>query len=587
MSLKSKLSKIAKGKNIILETRDNIVFVNGTVKNHDEWISLGLAIGQLKGVEGVVNNAVWNELLKSENEKRNYERSKIFDSQKGKERGSYDIVIIGSGVIGCFIARELSKYQDSVLVLEKGSDIGLGASRANNGMIHPGISPGFNTIKRKLNIRGNKLYDRICSELDVPFKRVGSLILITSRTLERYKKKIPNFLYRFILKAILPILVTRKGRKNGIKNLKVIRGEKVFQLEPWATKEALLAIYIPSTGILDPYELTIALSENAMENGVKLMLNTEVVGFNKTGKKITGVVTSKGLFHCKLVINAAGVYSDEIAELAGAREFTIHPRKGVEILFNKNIKPGVNHCLAELTIPTSKTSKGGGINPAIHGNIIIGPTAVEITDRTDTTVTREEITMMLEKYSSILDDDFPKKKIIRYFAGVRAPTFTEDFIIRPAKWVDNLIHVAGIQSPGLASAPAIAEHVVNMVQTKGFSKKANGNHNPKRKRIYSVADMVVEQLQKKIENNPLWGNIVCTCEMISEAEIVEAITRGAKSVDAIKRRTRAGMGSCQLSYCRLRIARILSRELKIPLNQVVKESIDSKLYDGFVRGEKS
>jgi glycerol-3-phosphate dehydrogenase len=193
---------------------------------------------------------------------------------------------------------------------------------------------------------------------------------------------------------------------------------------------------------------------------------------------------------------------------------------------------------------------------------------------------------MLGKYSNVLNDAFPKKKIIRYFAGVRAPTFTEDFVIRPAKWVENLIHVAGIQSPGLASAPAIAEYVVELVQKKGFSNVKNNNFNPKRKGISSIADMNLEELQKKIERDSSWGNIVCTCEMISEAEIIEAINRGAQSIDAIKRRTRAGMGSCQLSYCRIRIAKILSRKLNIPLNQVIKESADSTLYDGIVRGEK-
>jgi len=586
MNLESKLRKLVKIENVTFELKDNIVFINGTVKDYNEWIEIGLNIGSLKEVEGVVNNVIWNKNQNSLDKKRNDQRLKIYNSQKNKNAGNYDIIIIGAGVIGCFIARELSKYRNSILVLEKGSDVCLGASRANNGMIHPGISPSFDTLKRKLNIRGNTLYDKICSELDVPFKRVGSLILITSKTFEKYKKKMPGFLYRFVLKKIIPILAKRKGRKNGVKDIEIIKGDKIFELEPWATKEALLALYIPSTGILDPYELTIALSENALENGVNIQLKTEVVGFNKEREKITGVVTSKGTFNCKLVINAAGVFSDEIADLAGSKEFTIHPRKGVEILFNKNVKPGVNHCTAELIIPTPKTSKGGGVNPAIHGNIIWGPTAIEIPSKTDKTVTREEINLMLERYSSVLNKDFPKEKMIRYFAGVRAPTFTEDFIIRPAKWVENLIHVAGIQSPGLASAPAIAEYVLELVQNKGFCKLKNSNFKSKRKGIPTVADMNLDELQKRIEENSSWGNIICTCEMISEAEIVEAINRGAQSIDAIKRRTRAGMGSCQLSYCRLKIANILSRELKIPLNQIIKESSDSTLYDGIVRGEK-
>lgn len=586
MSLESKIRKKIKEFDCSFKIKDNIVFLEGKVKSYDEWVDIGLSVGQIKGVEGVVNNIKWSGKQDTFLTDRIANRKKNFNEKKDKSLGKYDIIIVGAGVIGCFIARELSKYKNSVLVLEKGPDVGLGASRANNGMIHPGIAPKYNTLKRRLNIKGNFLYEDICKELDVPFKKSGSLIFITKHTLEKYKKYLPGFFYPLVLKHFIPFFAKRKGKKNGVKDIEIIKGDEIFNLEPWATKNALLAINIPSTGVLDPYELTIALSENAISNGVKILCNTEVVGFKKQDKRITGVVTSKGFFDCKIVVNASGVFADEIAELAGCREYTIHPRKGVLLLFNKNIEPSVNHCLAELVIPSPKTSKGGGVNPTIHKNIIWGPTAVEVESKTDTSVSRDEISIMLDKYSNVLNDDFPKKKLIRYFAGVRAPTFTEDFIIRHAKWVENFVHVAGIQSPGLASAPAIAEYVVELIQQKGLAVDKNQDFNPNRKRISSASIMSLDQLQERIQENPAWGRIVCTCEMISEAEIVEAIHRGARSIDAVKRRTRAGMGICQYSYCRLRIAKILARELKIPLNQVVKESSDSMLYNGIVRGEK-
>jgi glycerol-3-phosphate dehydrogenase len=577
--------KTLKNHDISCEIRENILFLNGTVETYDEWVQIGLKTGSMKDIQGVVNLIeIKNSSFQKDYKKRMEQRKKIFEKQKNNPLSESDIVIIGGGVIGCFIARELSKYENKTILLEKHPDVGLEATRANNGMIHPGISPSYKTLKRKLNIKGNQAYTQICKDLDVRFRRSGSLILITPRTLKKYKKYLPLF-YKFILKHILPFFVKRKGIKNGIKNIKIIKNEKIFDIEPQATKDTIAAVHIPTTGILDPYDLTIALAENATKNNVEIKTNHEVVGFLKENNKITAVVTNQGTIKCKLVINAAGVYADEIADLAGSREYTIHPRKGVELIFDKTITPTVNHCLAELTLPTHKTSKGGGVNPTVHKNIIWGPTAVEVDNKKDTNVSREEICMMLERYKTVVNQNFPTNKLIRYFAGIRAPTFTEDFIIRHAKWVDNMIHVAGIQSPGLASAPAIAEKTIKLVQQKNLAENKKTNFDPKRRGITPVSVLSEEQLKEKIKEDPAWGNIVCTCEMISEAEIKEAIKKGARSIDAIKRRTRAGMGVCQQSYCELRIAKILSKELNKPLNEIVKETKQSKLFNGRVRGE--
>ena len=579
MKVKRTLDKYAY--DISFQVKDDIVFLKGEVEDHSEWVKIGLEIGKISGVEGVVNDIDW----RGKKEKDDQNRKRKFEENRNKRLGDHEIVIIGGGIIGCSIARELSKYKVDVALVEKGPDVSLGQSRANNGMVHPGLSPSKNSLKRELNVKGNAMYDELCEELDVPFERVGSLILMTPRTLEKYSKYIPSPIYRFILKLILPWFVKRKGEKNGIEGVEILDGEEVKGEEDCITDDVISAVKVPSTGIVDPYQYTIALYENAEKNGVDFYLETEVVGFNKDRNNVKQVVTDKGYLNCDLVINAAGLYSDDVAEMAGAREYTIHPRKGVELLFNKRLKDSVNYCLAELKLPSHPTSKGGGINPTVHGNIIWGPTAEEIEDKDDTSVEKEKIEEIKERYSTIMPD-FPNNDFIRYFAGVRAPSFTEDFIIRPAKWIKNFLHVAGIQSPGVASAPAVADYAIEQLKKMGVELEKDEDFDGKRRSIDRAAEMNEDELKRKIEEDERWGNIVCTCEMVSEAEIVEAINRGAGSFDAIKRRTRAGMGECQESYCLLRIAEIISRELDIPLNEVKKEWDESNFFDGIVRGEE-
>jgi len=560
---------------------EDIVFLKGRVETYEDWVDIGLKIGSIKGVNGVVNDIEWDGKRENDFEDLNKKSKR----SKKENLGEYEIVIIGGGIIGCSIARELSKYELDVALIEKEPDVSLGQTRANNGMVHPGIAPSKKTLKRKLNIRGNAMYGELSQELDVPFKRVGSLILITPRTMEKYRRYLPGFFYKFFLKHVLPWFVKRKGEMNGLEGIEILKGEEIFQEESGIVDDVISAVKIPSTGIVDPYEWTIALYENAKKNGVDFYLNAEVLGFDKEEGLIKKVFTDRGVLKCGHAINAAGLYSDVIAEMAGTREFTIHPRKGVELLFNKRLEDRVHNCLAELKIPSHPTSKGGGINPTVHGNIIWGPTAEEVESKSKTSVDKEEIHEIMERYTTILPQ-FPKSEFIRYFAGVRAASFTEDFIIRPAKKVKNLLHVAAIQSPGIASAPAIAEYSVELLKDMGVDLRRDDSFDGERKSIDRVSEMSEDELKRRVEEEPSWGNIVCTCEMTSEAEIVEAINRGAESFDAVKRRTRAGMGECQESYCLLRIAEIISRELDIPLNKVKKEWEESQFFDGIVRGEE-
>ncbi|MFZ8855431.1 MAG: FAD-dependent oxidoreductase [Thermofilaceae archaeon] len=585
MGLEKKVRKVLErysGYNLSCEIRDGVVFLYGRVRSYEEWVEIGLEVGRIKGVEGVVNNIVWDGYPAEKVKEREERRRRIFEENKGRVVGSYDVVVIGGGATGTAIARELSRYQLRIALLEKAPDVATGATKANNGMIHAGVEPPRSTLKRKLNVKGCRMYERWARELNFKYKRVGSLWLITPRTLEKYRRFLPGPLYTLVLKYVLPYIVVLKGIINGVRGLRVVRGRRIFEMEPYAARDALAAVYVPWTAIVDPYEVAVALAENAAANGVEIFTSTEVVGFLKEGDTIKGVVTNRGVFLCRYVVNAAGVYADEIAEMAGSPEYTTHPRKGVLVLFYRSTGSYVRHCLAEIILPPPPRTKGGGINPTPHGNVMWGPTAVEVPDKEDVSVDPEEVQLVVAKYSTILSE-FPRDRVIRYFAGVRAATFTEDFVIRPAKWVRNLLHVAGIQSPGLASAPAIAEYAVQKLREMGLELREKPSFNPLRDPMPSLRDMEPEQAEELIRRDPRWGHVVCECELVTEAEIVEAIRRGACTVDAVKRRTRAGMGECQGGRCLIKVAMILSRELGVPLPEVLKE--EAPLFDGYVRGE--
>ncbi|MBO3841909.1 MAG: FAD-dependent oxidoreductase [Candidatus Brockarchaeota archaeon] len=581
-SLESKVARVLKKHpyKISFRIRDNIVFLEGEVESHSKWVEIGLSVGRIKGVEGVVNKIRWKSSGK-EAEKEEWRR-RVFEEKRNTVVGEYDVVIIGGGVVGAAVARELSKYELKVALLEKSTDIAAGTTKANNGMIHAGVEPPRWTLKRRLNVKGNAMYVKLAEELGFRFNRVGSLWLITPRTLAPYRRLLPGQLYSLVLKHVLPLMVKIKGLINGVRGIRIVRGRRIFELEPFATRDAVAAVFIPSTGVVDPYEVAVALAENAEANGVEIHLRTEVVGFIKENDSVKGVVTNKGVFLCRFVVNSAGLYADEVAALAGAEEYTIHPRKGVLLVFHRDTGVFTRHCLAEIILPQDPYTKGGGINPTVHGNVLWGPTAVEVPDKDDASVSREEIEFVLSKYSAIIPG-FPKDRLIRFFAGVRAATFTEDFVIRPAKWVRNLLHVAGIQSPGLAASPAIAEYALEKLMEMGLRLKPKTGFNPRRRPVLAAASMSLEELDEKTRMNPAWGRIVCTCEFVSEAEVLEAVRRGAKTLDAVKRRTRAGMGECQGSFCTLEIALIISKETGVPLNELLKE--EGRLFNGPVRGE--
>jgi len=433
-------------------------------------------------------------------------------------------------------------------------------------------------LKQKLCVEGHKMFDKISQELNIPYKKCGMLILTTKETLSNYK--IPSFISNFICRFIIPFILIRRGKKLGIFMEKMGR-KKLLEKEPNLTRDVISGVYSPTYGIICPYLLTIALAENAVENGVNLLLNTEVVGIDVENRRVKAVLTDKGIIKTKFVVNSAGLYADEIAEMVGAREYTIHPKKGSTIIFDKEIGNYINHSITFLKFPRIEHYKGGGIMLTVDGNIQWGPTIVEVKDKENTSVTAEEIEHILKYYSHLLPD-FPKNKVIAYFAGIRASTFTEDFFIEASKKVKGFIHVAGIQSPGLAASPAIANMVIKILKNEGLFMERKKNFNKYRNRHLPFREFGIEEKKKMIEKNALYGRIVCRCEEVSEKEIVDAIHGKipAVNIDAIKRRTRAGMGRCQGAFCMPRIVSIISRETGIPPEKIVKNGNGSYLFVG-------
>jgi len=563
-----KILKREKKENIRVKVENGIVFLDGKLDSWEFYLKLGLLVGKIRGVQGVVNDIKYPGCIKKD----------IKKTGEKKKLGNYDVVIVGGGVIGCSIARELSKYNVRVAVVEKQEDVACGTTKANNGMIHTGIGEDDGFLKQQLCVKGHLMYDKLAEELNVPYKKCGMWIILSRESLS--DTKIPRFMRSFVIKKILPYIIMWKGKKLGIPMEKKDRKE-FLKLESNVTDQTLVAVYSPTYGMISPYLLTIALAENAFKNGVDFFLSTEVVDVITRNNMVKSVVTTRGIFETKFVINAAGLYVDDVAEMAGAREYTIHPKKGATMLFDKEKSDFVSHSVSLIKLPKIPHYKWGGIMKTIDGNIQWGPTILEVKNKEDVSVTSEEISQIFNKYSSIVPS-FPKEMVIKYFSGLRACTFTEDFIIRPAKKIKGFIHVAGIQSPGLAAAPAIAEMVTHILKEEGLSLEEKKDFNPNGKKQIVFKELDIEEKNKVIKEKPGFGRIVCRCEQVTEGEIIEAIHSNISSsnLDAIKRRTRAGMGRCQGGFCLPRVAEILSRETGIPLEDIQKNNPGSYLFIG-------
>ena len=529
----------------------NIATVSGECETWEQLIDVGHFVAEDAKIKNVVSEMTVKGLTITPQDYASM-------AKEGRKKGiiqKTDVVIIGAGVIGCGIARELSKYDFHCIVVDKENDVSVGASKANNGNIHPGHAVKKGTLKHKLNILGNRMYDEWAKDLQFEFQRNGLMYIAWE---EEY----------------LPALKRRytKGLENGVDGIRYISGEEAMAIEPELKKldnPPIAAVWLPSLAHVEPYEVTIALAENAAENQVKFMLNTKVCDIVHDGR-IQAVVTSRGVIETKYVINAAGVYADDISRMAGDVSYTIHPRKGTIVLLDKAktypYKPQLgfvsNNLENRMMNVKNKESKGGGCCKTPEGNYLLGPSAKEVWNKEDTSCDAEGIAYAL---SCCQHKGVGEKDVIRSFAGVRAADFKEDFIIEKSEVTSGLIHVAGIQSPGLSAAPAIAKMVENILleemKKEGMSYKRKKNYQPYRPKRRVFRKLSLEEQNKLIKENPDYGQIVCRCEFITKGEILDAIDSPVvpTSVDAIKRRTRAGMGRCQGGFCLPVVLQILAQ----------------------------
>ena len=472
-----------------------------------------------------------------------------------------DVIIIGGGVVGCSVARELSRFDADILLLERGNDVSVGTSKANSGIVHGGYDAKPGTLKAKFNVAGNAMFDALARELDFPFKRNGSMVLCFD------KADIGKLLE-----------LKEQGVKNGVQGLYVLEGyEAVKAMEPYVSENVVAALVVPNGGIVSPYEMTIAYAENAATNGVKFRFGSEVTAIDRIDGGLQVTCADGFTAQAKYVVNAAGVYADVINNMISPDKMHITARKGDYELLDKTCGYMASHTLFQM--PT-KMGKGVLVTPTCHGNILVGPTATDVTDKDDVATTPEELASAFDR-ALLTMPSLNRRNIITQFSGLRAHLDTDDFVIGESAAVKCLYNVAGIESPGLSSAPAIAVHVAEEIAQK-LSLGKNANFVAERKGIPHFATLSDEERQKLVAENPLYGRIVCRCETVTEGEIVEAIRRkpGAVDMDGVKRRTRQGMGRCQAGFCTPRVMEILSRELGVPMTEVTKRGGNSQFVIG-------
>ncbi len=471
---------------------------------------------------------------------------------------NYDVIIIGAGVVGAQIARRLSKYKLNILVLEKENDVGDGSSSANSAIIHSGYDPLPGTLKARLNVLGNQMYDEICSDLDVEFKRIGSLTLSNSEEEDE----------------ILKELVLRAEQNNV--EVKLINQEELRQIEPNVSKSARMALFAPTAGIINPFELVVALMENAVDNGVELKLSEEVINIKRENDLFT-VYTSNNTYYSNYIINASGLYSDKVNEMINPKSFTIIPTKGEYTVLDHFDKNYVKHTL--FNVP-SKKGKGVLVSPTTSNNYLVGPSSEVILEKDDTSCNYEILQNVKSKAYDLVDI-LRIDQQIKQFAGIRAVSDTKDFVIEETSY--HFINVAGIQSPGLASSPAIAVMVCDMIK----NKEEKENWNPKRRPLVRLNKMSFEERKEFVSNNPLFGKIICRCEKITEGEILDVINRscGATTIKGVKKRIRPGFGKCQGGFCQSYVLDILSRELNKDKKTITYGKTGSYILKGRTKGE--
>lgn len=472
----------------------------------------------------------------------------------------YDVLIIGGGIVGCSIAWKLSRYKLKVLLVEKEPDIATGTTKANTAIIHAGYNANPNTLKGRLNVKGNEQVEKIVEDLNVPFKRIGSLVV----AVEGDDLSVLDKLYK-------------QGKENRVKGLKIVDRTWLREQEPNLTQKAVAALWAPTAGVVTPWEYALAMIENAVQNNVEIMLQTEVEDIFTEEGHVVGVKTNRGNFQARYVINAAGLFSGEVARMVGIDKIKITPRKGEYIIYDKAMDFEVNHVI--FPVPTPVT-KGIVVTKTVDGNLLIGPTADEVEKKTDLATTASGLKKVFDGARKL----FPGLTLndrIRVFAGLRAADESGDFVIEAAENVKGFVNVAGIQSPGLSSSPAIGDLVLDILKDEGLEMVEKDNVITTREKRIRFSELSNEERADLIAKDPRYGQIVCRCETVTYKEILDAINGpvGARTVNAVKRRTWAGAGRCQGGFCGPRVVKILAEQLGIDPTEVVQEEKNSNVLN--------
>ena len=475
-----------------------------------------------------------------------------------------DIVIVGAGAVGCALARELSKYQLRVIVVEKNEDVGAETSKANSAVIHTGYDAKPGTLESQLVVAANPMYDLITKQLDIPFARIGALL--PAVTDEQF--------------AQLPAL-KHKAMMNRVYDIEYKTGEQLLAMEPNLNPEVKGGLYIPRESIIDPFLLCVGLAENAADNGVEFLLGTKCTGIKVEDGAVTTVNTTAGDIATKYVINAAGVFCDEIASFVGKNDYSVTPRKGQFYILDKNTSCKVGMII--LPIPT-KDTKGKLMCPTIHGNMLVGPTAEDLFDKTDKSTNAEGLESIAQDVRKMIPG-VNLRDTITQFSGLRAQRNPEGVNIDVYDDLKGYVNLSGIRSTGLTASVSIAKYVVDMMIENGLHAEFKTNFNPIRRGTPRFVELSAEEQASLIAKDPRYGNMVCRCETVTEGEICDAIHRniGARSVDGVKRRLRAGMGRCQGGFCGPRVIEILARELGITPEEVCKNDPGSEMLTGKAR----
>lgn len=475
----------------------------------------------------------------------------------------YDVVIVGAGVVGCSVAAYLSRYQMKLAVLEKENDVSMGSTRANSAIVHAGYDPLPGTLMARYNVRGSQLYPELCEKLSVPFKQIGSFVLAFSPEEDKAVQKLYD-----------------RGVANGVEGLRILSKEETLEKEPALSDKITSALYAPTGAIVSPWKFTIAMAENACENGAEFFFDHPVTGIQKTENGFL-VTAGRETFETRIVINAAGTRSDQINDMAAPHSFTIHPNKGQYYVLDKNQGQVVHSVIFQCP---SKVGKGVLVSPTVDGNLIVGPDAVDVSSPDDCSTDRDGLQFVVNQ-AMRSTSAFNLREAIRNFAGVRAATETDDFIIGPVDGVPGFFNLGGIKSPGLTSAPAIGEDMPRILAESGFTF-------PKKENCTDCRDAVIfhtlshKERAEIIKKNPLYGRIICRCETITEGEIVDALHRPLPphTIDGVKRRCGCGLGRCQGGFCGPRVQEIIARELNLNYMDIEKDKTGSYILLAETKG---